>query len=122
MCCLAAVFAFCSSGPYNSQSFATASFSPDTSVDPWTPEFDTINPMDLSNSDRGSGSDHAALVSGPSWRVLLSMADFADFVHMLGQLRTAVASLRFQGLWHAGSRERPPSRAKVRRSCTAECV
>lgn len=64
-----------------------------------------------------SSSSHEALVSGPSWRVFLSAADFADFVHMLGQLRMAVASLRFQGLWNAGGRDRPPSQAKVGSSC-----
>lgn len=96
------------SGPYNSQSFATASFSTDSSL-----EFD---PLDNSSSDNSSssssGSDHAALVAGPSWRVLLSAEDFADLVHMLAQLRMAVASLRYQCLWNAGTLERPPSKAK----------
>jgi hypothetical protein len=52
-------------------------------------------------------------VAGPSWRVLLSAEDFADLVHMLAQLRMAVASLRYQCLWNAGTLERPPSKAKV---------
>ena len=95
--------------PYHSQSFATATFGADTSM-----EYDPVATSSTDSSSSSSvGSDHAALVSGPSWRVMLSAADFADFVHMLGQLRMAVASLRFQGLWHAGSAERPPSRAKV---------
>jgi hypothetical protein len=34
-------------------------------------------------------------------------------VHMLVQLRMAVASLQHQGLWRAGKGDRPPSRAKV---------
>lgn len=75
-------------------------------------DFDPLYTGSDSSSSSG-GSDHAAIVAGPSWRVLLSAADFADFVHMLGQLRMAVASLRFQGLWNAGNKERPPSKAKV---------
>lgn len=97
-----------SSGPYNSQSFATASFSTDSSL-----EFDPLDNSSSDNSSSSSGSDHAALVAGPSWRVLLSAEDFADLVHMLAQLRMAVASLRYQCLWNAGTLERPPSKAKV---------
>jgi heme A synthase len=74
-----------------------------------TGDFDPL----YTNDSSSSSSSHAALVAGPSWRVLLSAADFVDFVHILGQLRMAVASLRFQGLWNAGSRDRRPSQAKV---------
>jgi hypothetical protein len=56
-------------------------------------------------------------VAGPSWRVLLSAEDFADLVHMLAQLRMAVASLRYQCLWNVGTLERPPSKAKVCMFC-----
>ena len=103
-------FAMHSSGPYHSQSFATTSIGTDSSMDVG-PEGQgwAASSTDSSNSS----SCDVALVSGPSWRVMLSAADFADFVHMLSQLRMAVASLRFQGLWNAGSLERPPSRAKV---------
>jgi hypothetical protein len=76
-------------------------------------EFDPLATVSDISGGGGSSSEYPAIVSGPSWRVLLSAADFADFVHMLGQLRMAVASLRFQGLWNAGSKDRPPSKAKV---------
>jgi hypothetical protein len=75
--------------------------------------FMDFDPLATISDISSGGSEYPAIVSGPSWRVLLSAADFADFVHMLGQLRMAVASLRFQGLWNAGSKDRPPSKAKV---------
>lgn len=89
-----------SSAPYVSESFGTTA---------------TTSTQD---DDSSSDSLHA-LVSGPHWRLLLSARELSEFVHMLSQLRMAVASLRFQGLWQAGGTDRPPSRAKV---CMSEGV
>jgi hypothetical protein len=65
-------------------------------------------------SAAGREHHHAAVICGPTWHVSLGREDFSAYVHMLGQLRMAVSSLRYQQLWNAGSRERPPSCARVR--------
>jgi hypothetical protein len=53
------------------------------------------------------------VASGPGWHVTLEPSELSELVHMLVQLRMAVASLQYQGLWRAGKGDRPPSRAKV---------
>jgi hypothetical protein len=47
----------------------------------------------------------------------LEASELSELVHMLVQLRMAVASLQYQGLWRAGKGDRPPSRAKVGYCC-----
>lgn len=88
--------------PHRSQAFETAAFESTETSD---------------NLDYQSNSNHepsfACIVSGSSWRVLLSSVEMSEFVHMLAQLRMAVASLQYQGLWRPAKGDRPPSKAKV---------
>jgi hypothetical protein len=65
------------------------------------------------SSSSSNTSPYSCVASGPGWHVALETAELSELVHMLVQLRMAVASLQYQGLWRAGKEERPPSRAKV---------
>lgn len=68
--------------------------------------------VDYQLASSSSAASFSCVASGPGWQVALEPAELSELVHMLVQLRMAVASLQYQGLWQAGKGERPPSRAK----------